>query len=151
MADMFNLNFKFYVQVQTRPCIGLFPRQQQGNRKQTLRPRNPFQQTPPRRPPSHRLLPPPQNPLPKTNPNHLLLPRRTLKAHHQRAPNPLPSTQPRARPPASPIYCFMKNKMRYNKNENRPFIRHYYYNNKLRIQDEDTVFCFISNSNAYRI
>ena len=51
---------------------------------------------------AHRLLPPPQNPLPKTNPNHLLLPRRTLKAHHQRPPNPLPSTQPRARPPASP-------------------------------------------------
>ena len=50
-------------------CYGLFPRQQQGNRKQALRPLNPFlvclraplksincseQQTPPRHPPSHR-------------------------------------------------------------------------------------------------
>ena len=103
LGPIVSFKFHYYVYVQARPCYGLFPRPQQGECKQALRPRNPFQQTPPRRPPSHRLLPPPQNPLPKTTPNHLLLPRRTLKAHHQRAPNPLSSTQPRARPPASPL------------------------------------------------
>ena len=45
--------------------------------------------------------------IPKTKPNHLLLPRRALKAHHQRVPNPLPLTQPRARPPDSPLIIIL--------------------------------------------
>ena len=39
MADMFNLNFKFYVQVQTRPCHGLFRRLLQEDREPPPRPR----------------------------------------------------------------------------------------------------------------